>query len=100
MPKVKYNSDVVVSVLLPTVNESKKYMDLAIQHIESVYNLDGSYGIGSIKQKLGDCKSNTVKYYNWLSSVNDKYVLSDDMVESGLSKISVPHISKRSTIVK
>lgn len=99
MSKVEYNSNVVSSILVPTASDSKKYIDSAIGAIDRISYLDG-YGIGSIKEKLDDCRNGIVKYKSWLESISEKYAKSDEKVEDALSKIEVPKISRKETLIK
>lgn len=100
MGKVEYDGNLVTTIMLPAVSEAKSFTASAVSKINSLSYVGNSYGIGTAKEQLSSCKNSIDKYYNWLGSINEKYKNCDEKMDEVLSKIEVPKISRRNSIVK
>ncbi len=100
MAKVKINTDIVSNTLLPLAKNETNKISNVISMANSVSFPNGEYNWSSIINELDDCREMSVKYCNWLSSINERFINNTNSCIDEINSTTITEIKRRATIVK
>lgn len=100
MPKVKYDTNTVNGISIPTAKKSYTNIQKVCGEATAISFPEGDFGWGSIPGKLQDVSNEMNKYATWITSIDESIKVTNLKADEELVKIKFEDIKSRTSIVK
>ena len=100
MPKVKIDTDKISKDLLPAAKTSYSEINTTKSYANNVYIPYGEYNWSNVSGQIRDCADRVSKYYDWVNSLNKRFVTNINRNLEEIQMIQVEAIQKSDIIVK